>query len=172
MAVSGTLNEFITQFKYGFVHPNLFRVFFTGLNTELNEYSKMLTTACKSATIPRTTFTESKYYHNGYYNKFVSGADYDAFDLIFYVDAGKTNSMIIDCFDVWNSLIYSDGKFGFKDDYSCDLEFQILNRNGTTLYSTSVVGVYPTNITAFELSSDIKTDIMTYTISFNFLKFK
>jgi len=170
--MAGSLNNFLQHFQHGFVHPNLFRVYFTG--SIVNKYGEILTAACKSATIPGTTFTENKFYHEGFYNKFVSGADYDPFTCVFLVDAGKKkgDSKIISCFDEWNTAIYDDGKFGFKNDYKCDIRFEMLNRDGSVLYETTVIDAYPTNISAFELSSDLKFNVMEYSIMFNFLKFK
>ncbi len=167
---SGTLNDFKNHFKTGFVFPNLFKVIFSG-NEVVNKYKEILSYACKSIQLPGITFNESKYFHEGYYNKFVSGADYDTFPMNFIVDGGGEDSKIINCFDDWGALIYKDGKFGFKKDYECNLEVQILNKDGTSLYTSKLIGVYPVNITPFDLSSENKNRIMEYEINFNFLKF-
>lgn len=173
MAKSGTLNNFLQEFKYGFVHPNLFSVSFTA-NPLFDTYGTIMSAACKSAQIPGVTFTEGQYYHEGFYNKFVSGADYDPFTLVFLVDGGsnKSESKVISCLDKWSTLIFNDGKYGFKKDYTCDVTFKMNNRDGTELYTSTVIEAYPTNITAFELSYDSKFNVMEYPITFNFLKFK
>ena len=166
----GTLNTFLSIFKDGFVQSNLFRVYITAGGAV--GYEDILSAACKSATIPGTTFTENKFYHDGVFNKFVSGADYDPFTLIFMVDQGETRSKIIDCFEEWGNLIYKDGKYGYKDNYKCDIKFEILNKKGKAIYITEVIDAYPTNISAFDLSFDSDNQFLEYPISFNFLKFK
>ncbi len=173
--MKNSLNTFKEKFSRGFVHPNLFKVEFQNLHKSLNNYSDILSFACKSAQIPGTTFNESKYYHQGYYNKFVSGADYDPINLTFIVDGGNKDnkeSKIINAFDIWNALIFNKGKYGFKEDYICDIKFTMFNRDGSILYENTIIDAYPTNITSFELSSDNKFNVMEYNITFNFLKFE
>ena len=171
--MKNSLEKFRQQFRDGFIHPNLFKVHFTG-NEIVRKYGEILTAACKSTQIPGTTFNENKFYFNGYYNKFVAGADYDPITCTFLVDSGtnKGSSKIISCFDEWNDAIYSDGKYGFKEDYECEIRFEMFNRNGDVIYESSIIGAYPTNITSFDLSHETKFTIMEYAISFNFLKFK
>jgi len=170
----GSLTDFVSTFQRGFVHPNLFEVTFPRLPTALSKYANILRVACKAANIPGTTFTEAQFMHDGYNEKFVSGIDYDPITLTFLVDGGnetKKDSEIIKVFDEWGALIFSDGKFGFKNDYACDIKYKIFNRDGSELYTTTIIDAYPINITAFDLSSESRFNIMEYNISFNFLKF-
>ena len=169
MSESGTLNTFLQTFKNGFVHPNLFKATFSAIPS-LSKYMEKLSSACKSAQIPGITFTEASYYHDGYTHKFVSGADYDPFPMTFIVDGGS-ESDVIKCFDEWNELIYKDGQFGFKEDYEATLDIEMYNRDQSVLYKTKMIGVYPTNITSFDLNWDTKTTVMEYEISFNFHRF-
>ena len=165
----GTLNTFLQTFKGGFIHPNLFKVTLSGWWGS-STYGDLLTHACKTATIPGVTYTENKFYHDGYFNKFVSGADYDPFTLIFMVDGGE--SQVIKCFDEWSKKIFDDGKFGYQENYVCDIKFEIFNRDGTVAYTTEIIDAYPTNISPIELSFDSNDEILEYPISFNFKKFK
>ena len=172
-----SIDKFKSSFKHGFVHPNLFRIQFTGGPAFLHKdgVNEMMSLACKSAQIPGTTFPEEKYYHNGRYMKFVNGADYDPFTMVFLVDDTDKlgGSKIISVMDDWNAAIYDyeKGKFGFKNDYKADLIISMFNRAGTMIYQSKLLGVYPVNITSFDLSYDTKTTIMDYEVSFNFDQF-
>ena len=48
----------------------------------------------------------------------------------------------------------------------------MLNRDGSILYTTTVIDAYPTNLSGFELSFETDAQVMEYSITFNFLKFK
>jgi hypothetical protein len=161
----GSINSFVSHFKEGFVYPNLFRVTFSG--NDIVNGKEILTYACKTCSIPGTTFTEGKFYKGGYYNKYVTGADYDPVTFTFICDA---TMVVIDVFDEWNAKIMKDGKFGFKDEYKCQITVEILNREGGVIYTAQIIDAYPTNITAFDLSWDNSGKIMTYDIAFNYLK--
>lgn len=166
----GTLNDFIGAFSGGFVHPNLYKVMFSG-NSVAERYSDILSRACKTAEIPGLTYTENKYFTDGLDQKFVSGLDYDPFPCTFLVDGGD-RSQIIECMDAWSELIFKDGKFGYKENYTCDITFELLNRKNTKFYSVTAIDAYPTNFSSFELSSELTDTLMEYTITFNFLKLR
>jgi hypothetical protein len=159
-----SINSFVQHFDKGFVYPNLFRATFSGNN--IVNGKKMLSYACKSAVIPGVTFTEGKYYVDGYYRKFVTGADYDPVTFTFLCDASME---IIKVFDDWGSAIYNEGKFGFKEDYKCNILVEIFDRGGAQIYQANIVDAYPTSITSFDLSWDKSGTVMTYDISFNYL---
>ncbi len=161
---SGKINDFVSTFKNGFLHSNLFNVTFT--ENKIVQDNNILSYACKSAQIPGITFNEGKYFVNGYYRKFVSGADYDPITFVFLVD-GK--SEIIKILDKWGSAIYKDGKYGFKDDYKCGINIELLNRDGTVSYTSKIIDAYPTNLASFDLSWDNTDQLLDYAVTFNYL---
>jgi hypothetical protein len=167
MADNLSINDFVQAFSEGFVHPNLFRVTFSG--NDIVKGNELLGIACKTAKIPGVTYTEGKYSVDGKYRKFATGADLDPVEFVFLVDAGGS---IMKAFDDWGKAIYDfeTGEFGFKDEYSCDIIIDILGRDGNKIYTSTIKGAYPTVITSFDLSFENENQVMEYSITFNYLK--
>lgn len=171
MADNLSINDFVTRFEKGFVHPNLFQVTFSGdnMNSIAGQSVQLLGIACKTAKIPGVTYTEGKFSVNGKYRKFATGADLDPVEFVFIVDAGKE---IMTVFDNWGSKIYDmeEGTFGFKDEYTCTITVDILDRAGNVIYTGNIENAYPTVITSFDLGYENENQIMEYSITFNYDK--
>jgi hypothetical protein len=163
-----TVNDFVTKFSEGFVHPNLFKVTFTDMKIKGNV--ELLGLACKSAKIPGVTYTEGKYSVDGKYRKFATGADLDPVEFVFVVDKHANGSDIISIFDEWGTAIYNShtGEFGFKEAYECEILVEILDRAGNPIYASKLLKAYPTVITSFDLSFESDNQIMEYSITFNY----
>lgn len=169
MADNLKISDFVTKFDKGFVHPNLFQVTFSGPNMQkiAKGSTQFLGIACKTAKIPGVTYTEGKFSVDAKYRKFVTGADLDPAEFSFLVDAGKE---IMNVFDNWATEIFDmkKGTFGFKNDYICDIQVDILDRAGNSIYTGVLKNAYPTVITAFDLGFENSDQIMEYAITFNY----
>lgn len=171
MADNLKISDFVSKFEDGFIHPNLYQVTFSGNNlskfTKGSEDVKILGLACKTAKIPGVTYTEGKFSVKGKYRKFATGADLDPVEFVFLVDA---KGIIIDIFDAWASHIYDmeKGEFGYKDDYTCEIDVAILNRKGEVVYTGIIENAYPTVVTSFDLGYENENQIMEYSITFQY----
>ncbi len=165
MANNLSINDFVQKFSSGFARSNLFRVNFFNL-PEL-PHSELLSFACKNIQIPGVTFNESKFLVDGYYRKFVSGADYDPITINFFIDG---DGFITKLFTQWSAYIFSEGKYGFKESYSCNIDIDLLDRIGNVIHKVKIIEAYPTNISALDLAWENSDTLLEYSISFNFLK--
>lgn len=168
-----SINEFVTKFNYGFSRLNLFRATFVGGNgltdTGINGDVSLLSYACKSAQLPGVTFTEGKYSVKSLSRKFVTGIDYDPLAFTFLVDG---NARILKLFEQWSAHIYSNGSFGFKDEYKCQIIIDLLDRKGEIVHQVKIIDAYPTNLAAIDLAWDSSDALTELSVSFNYLRFE
>ena len=169
MAEKTSINDFISHFNTDFARSNLFHVTISEVNLNTPAALEHLKMSCKGVQVPGITFIEGKYILNGFNKKSVIGADLDPITLTFLVDGmGKT----LQIFEEWSNKILNKktGKFGFKENYECDIDIDLLDRAGNNFAIFTLLRAYPTNIDVVDLSWESADTIMEITVSFNFDK--
>lgn len=162
-----SINDYLSKFLSDDLHTNnLFRVNFLNLPGDVARFSEYLTYACKAIELPGLTVIEGKYFFKGHHRKFGINYDIDPINATFRID-GKCD--IAGAINAWKNLIVSpDGYIGYKDDYKCDIEIMLLNKNAQENYKIKVFEAYPTNISALSLDWDSSDSVSEITIAFNF----
>jgi len=141
---------------------------------------------CNQVVLPGSNFqtTEVTSNYAGVTERFADRRDYDTtFDMTFYVDR---NYKVIDIFDGWMDYIsnqldpdafvspyasyrmnYPDGPSGYRGQiFVTKFEKDIYGKS----MEYTMVGAYPSQVTSTQLSY-AGSQIMSYTVSFNFLRY-
>jgi hypothetical protein len=146
-----------------FLRPNYYEVTFSGNLFGEQEFG-FLTSA---ATFPFQTYNTQSVFYNNLPRHFVSGIDYDPVSFTFLVDDGLK---VLRFFDSWRKLIMNDGSrtFNYKEEYSGNIEVQLLNRKQFWRAKCEILDAYPVNMESISLAADSNDQIMTLQVSFRY----
>ncbi len=154
-----SVNTFTSYFSNGLARSTDFKAYFDGGIVD----NLHLHFSCKSITIPGITLNDSVY--DG--RKFATGYDLDSFSASFLVDSdGKTLAEMAK----WSNAIYNQqtGKFGWKDDYACDVTILLYTRAMEVANTIKMINTFPINITPIDLSWDTADTIVELSVDFDF----
>lgn len=94
--------------------------------------------------------------------------DVDALEMTFNLDS---EGLILEFFQKWKMLVCDEhNRVGYFNDYIGKIKITLLDRKSKEVFSTTLVGAYPTNRTTIPLSSQSNDAFIDFSISFRFLK--
>lgn len=146
-----------------FLRPNFYQVTFTG--NLFGDFAFGFLT--KGATFPFFTYNTTAVQYNNLPRNFVQSIDYDPITFEFLVDDGLK---VIRFFDSWRKLVMNDGSrtFNYKDEYSGNIEIELLNRKQFMRAKCTILDAFPVNIDNIPLAMDANDQIMTLSTSFRY----
>jgi hypothetical protein len=146
-----------------FLRPNLFQVTFSGHFFGEQEFGFLT----KGATYPFMTYNTTTVQYNNLPRHFAQSVDYDPINFEFMVDDGLK---VLRFFDSWRKLVMNDGSrtFNYKDEYSGNIEIELLNRKQFMRAKCTILDAFPVNIDNVALSADANDQIMSLNVSFRY----
>jgi hypothetical protein len=146
-----------------FLRPNYYGVTFSG--NIFGEFEFGFLT--KGATFPFMTYNTTTVFYNNLPRHFVNAVDYDPIPFTFLVDDGLK---VLRFFDNWRKLVMNDGSrtFNYKEEYSGNIEIELLNRKQFMRARVIIKDAYPVNIDNIALAADTNDTIMELGVSFRY----
>jgi hypothetical protein len=146
-----------------FLRPNLFQVTFSG--NLFGEYEFGFLT--KGATYPFMTYNTTSIQYNNMPRHFAQSVDYDPISFEFMVDDGLK---VLRFFDKWRKLVMNDGSrtFNYKDEYSGNIEIELLNRKQFMRAKCTILDAFPVNIDNLALNAETNDQILSMSVSFRY----
>ncbi len=146
-----------------FLRPNYFNVTFSGNIFGEREFGFL----ARAATYPFMTYNTTTVFYNNLPRHFVNQVDYDPIPFEFMVDDGLK---VLTFFDSWRKLVMNDGSrtFNYKEEYSGNIEIELLNGKQYMRAKAVILDAYPVNIDNIALAADANDQIMTLNVSFRY----
>jgi len=146
-----------------FLRPNYYGVTFSGNIFGEQEFGFLT----KGATFPFMTYNTTTAFYNNLPRHFVNQVDYDPIPFTFLVDDGLK---VLRFFDSWRKLIMNDGTrtYNYKEEYSGQIEVELLNRKQFMRARVIIKDAYPVNIDNITLAADLNDQIMELGVSFRY----
>ncbi len=177
MATQKTISDFKTSLSGGGARPNLFEVTFGGAPTNLGTLDSDFVMLCKAANLPASNIASIDVPFRGRIFKVAGDRTYDSWTITVINDTGfKIRTFMED----WMQHIgqYKDASGATTPStYMANATVTQLDRNASTMGASSGGGVknakeyrfediFPTNISAIDLSFDSSDAIEEFTVEF------
>ena len=168
-----SVNEFRAQMQGDGARPNLFEISmpFPTFSSPGNAQTK-LTFMCKTAQLPGSTVGVVPVNYFGRELKFVGNRTFADWTVTVYND---TNFKIRNAFERWqngiNNMTDNEGLTN-PADYQVDAFVDHLDRNGNTIKSYTLRGLFPKDIGAIDLTYDEQTAIEQFVVTFAYQFFE
>lgn len=160
--------QFLKNHFLDYQRPNYYRVDFKApfkfsLKNLSNIFSGGLSAICKSTSFPFFTFNTEDVFLNNKKNTVINKIDFDPVSFTFNVDAGKE---ILNFIFNWKDSIMNDKyQFGYKDDYTMDIDINLLTVNKNPYMTCTLKDAILLNVDPIALSYESKDTISEVTIS-------
>lgn len=149
------INDFKAQLVGGGARPNLFRVVmpfpaFAGVGGETSK----LTFMCKAASLPASQVGTIEIPYRGRKVKIAGDRTFEQYSITVIND---TDFLLRNAFERWsNQINQHERNEGLQNpiDYQVDIILEQLNRNDEVIKIYKLVGAFPVNVGAIELSSE------------------
>ena len=163
MAILG-VDDFKSKLKKGGARPNLFKAVvnfptFAGGNTELTSF------LCKAAQLPGSVIGMITVPFRGRQLKLAGDRTFEDWSITVINDVDMT---IRNAFERWMNGInqhFTNTGLSNPVDYQVDMSVEQLDKEGDTTKKYDLRGVFPTNISPIELSSDSTDTIEEFQIT-------
>jgi len=177
MATNKTISDFKTALKGGGARPNIFEVSFGNTPSSAGTLDPNFIMLCKAANLPGSNIASIDVPFRGRIFKVAGDRTYDSWSITVIND---TNFLIRTFMENWMQHIgqYKDASGATTPStYMANATVTQLDRNASTMNSTSLGGVksakeykfediFPTNISAIDLSFDSSDAIEEFTVEF------
>lgn len=162
------LNEFITAgLEFGGARPSLFQVELfapTGLNVSTQSIAK-LTFMCQAAALPAATLSQIEV---PYFGRKIKVAGERTFDNWTITVMNDEDFQVRSLFEVWSNSINSlESNIRQPDfigeNYKADLQVTQFSKDGSPIRAYTIVGAFPTEVSAIELNWNSTGTVETFT---------
>ena len=167
------INDFKAKLAGGGARANQFKVTmpfpgYASVGGEIEDFAFL----CKATSLPAMNIGNIDVKFRGRDIKIAGDRTIDAWTVTCYND---TNFRLKNAFERWqngiNNMTDNEGLTN-PVDYQVDAFVDHLDRNGNTVKSYTLRGVFPTNIAPIELTYDEQTAIEQFAVTFNYQYFE
>lgn len=161
------INKFKAHFDGGY-RPSLFEVQIGFPAGVAGEAAQQVSLLCKGAQIPEDQIGQIPVFYMGRQIKVAGNREFTDISLTFYQDSSFN---VREAMERWMALMNThEGNLGVvnPNQYKGDLIITAMGRDGSRLKTYKVVGAFPTNISALDLSFDAIDTVAETQINFSY----
>ena len=115
--------------------------------------SQSLNIMCKNITMPGQQLLTKEKIINGFPEKVAYGMAYEDVNVTF---AERNDYLIRSYFTKWHNYIFNqnDGTVKYKNQYTCDITINPIDRTDTTTYGVKLIKAFPTQLTNIDYNNE------------------
>lgn len=135
-----------------FVNKNSKYINAAGIALGLNSNGeRSIQFVCRATEVPGVQIKTESHEYNGHVFKMATGVDRDQVGFVFQLSEDMWEKSIM---DKWRSLVVNETTrlAGYWDDYTVDIQIDVLDTNDEVVFSTWLVDAYPTTISSISMN--------------------